>query len=114
MSLKLPLAFKSYRPNVSFNIDSGNFIIKPAETEQELLGAFRLRNSVFYEEWTGKSSKSGLDIDEYDTEADHLIVFKKDTSKVVGTYRLIASNFKNRFYTEKFFNIKPFFKHKAG
>ncbi len=114
MSLKLPSAFKSYRPNVAFNIDSGTFIIKPAETEQELLGAFRLRNSVFYEEWTGKSSKSGLDMDEYDTEADHLIVLKKDTSEVVGTYRLIASNFNSRFYTEKFFNIKPFLNTKPG
>ena len=66
MSLHLPSEFDSYKPQVSFNIKSEQFTVKTAETKKELLGAFRLRNSVFYEEWTGKSSPTGLDIDKYD------------------------------------------------
>ncbi len=114
MNLHLPAEFQLYKPNVIFNIDSKNFIVKTAEVENELLGAFRLRNSVFYEEWTGKSTESGLDIDEYDMQADHLIVIKKDTNEVIATYRLIATQFKSNFYTEKFFNIKSFLKNKPG
>ena len=108
MSLHLPPEFDSYKPQVSFNINSEQFTVKTAETREELLGAFKLRNSVFYEEWTGQSSKTGLDIDEYDPKADHLIVVQKDTQEVVGTYRLICSRFGDCFYTEKFYNITTF------
>ena len=108
MNLRLPKEFNTYKPNVVFNIDSEKFIIKTAETEEELLGAFKLRNSVFYEEWTGQSSKTGLDIDEYDPIADHLVIIQKDTKEVVGTYRFICSLFGDAFYTEKFYNITTF------
>ena len=108
MNLKLPDTFQSYKPNVVFNIDSEHFIVKTAETTEELLGAFLLRNSVFYEEWTGKSSKSGLDIDKYDPKSDHLIVIQKKTKQVVGTYRLSATKFNNQFYTADFFNLNSF------
>ncbi len=114
MNLSLPDAFKSYKPNVIFNIDSDHFLIKTAETQEELLGAFQLRNEVFYEEWTGKSSESGLDIDQYDLQADHLIVIQKEDNKVVGTYRLRATEFNDRFYAEVFFNIDNFLNKKSG
>ena len=114
MNLCLPDEFKSYKPNVVFNIDLDHYLVKTAETQKELLGAFRLRNSVFYEEWTGKSAESGLDIDKYDLKADHLIVLQKAENKVVGTYRLMATEFNNRFYTEEFFNIDNFLNKKSG
>lgn len=108
MSLHLPSEFDSYKPQVSFNIKSEQFTVKTAETKKELLGAFRLRNSVFYEEWTGKSSPTGLDIDKYDPLADHLIVVQNDTQEVVGTYRFICSLFGNTFYTETFYDLTTF------
>ena len=114
MNLHLPKEFNTYKPNVTFNISSEYFTVKIAETKEELLGAFKLRNSVFYEEWTGQSSESGLDIDEYDLHADHLVVIKTDTKEVVGTYRLIATKFNNRFYTESEFNINDFLNKKIG
>ena len=114
MNLSLPDTFKSYKPNVIFNIDLDHFLIKTAETQEELLGAFQLRNSVFYEEWTGKSSESGLDLDEYDLQADHLVVIQKEDNKIVGTYRLRAAEFNDRFYAEEFFNIGNFLDKKSG
>ena len=108
MNLHLPKEFNNYKPNITFNIESEQFIVKVAETKEELLGAFKLRNSVFYEEWTGQSSKTGLDIDKYDPIADHLIVVQKNTREVIGTYRFICSRFGNTFYTEKFYNITTF------
>ena len=114
MNLSLPDVFKSYKPNVVFNIDLDNFLVKTAESQEELLGAFRLRNSVFYEEWTGKSSESGLDIDKYDPRADHLIVIQKSENKVIGTYRLLAAEFSNQFYAEEFFNIDCFLNKRSS
>ena len=114
MGLCLPNEFESYKPKLVFNIDSEKFIVKTAETKRELLSVFQLRNDVFYKEWTGKSSESGLDIDEFDMRADHLIVIQKNTNKVVGTYRLITSKFSDCFYTEKFFNIKSFLSKRSG
>ncbi len=108
MNLHLPKEFNTYKPNVTFNIESEQFIVKVAQTKRELLGAFKLRNSVFYEEWTGQSSETGLDIDEYDPQADHLVVIQKNTQEVVGTYRFICSCFGDTFYTEKFYDITTF------
>ena len=114
MNLSLPKEFQSYKPNVTFNINSEHFIVKIAEKKEELLGTFRLRNSVFYEEWTGKSSESGLDIDKYDRYADHLIIIKKDINEVIGTYRLISNKVSDYFYTKEFFNIEAFLNKKPG
>ncbi len=114
MNLHLPDTFQSYKPNVVFNTDSENFTVKTAETPEELLGAFRLRNSVFYEEWTGKSSESGLDIDKYDPQSDHLIVIQKKSQQVVGTYRLSSTKFNSHFYTSEFFNITSFLNKNAS
>ena len=109
----LPKEFEGYKPNVTLALSAENFVVKTAETAEELLGAFRLRNSVFYEEWTGQSSQSGLDIDKYDVLSDHLIILRKDTNEVVGAYRLSSAKFNNRFYTGDFFGIDPFLK-KSG
>ena len=125
LGLKLGKEFDSYKPKVAFQIDEQRFTIKIAETEQELLGAFRLRNSVFYEEWTGKSSPTGLDIDKYDPLADHLIIIQKDTNQIMGTYRLIPSAWPKKessklvstkpcFYTESLYDINDFLQKKAG
>ena len=102
---KLPEVFDSYKPKVSFCIDSDSYTVKIAETKQELFNAFQLRNRVFYEERTGRSAEQGLDIDDMDSVADHLIIIKKDTQKIVGTYRLVSSRFHKSFYSQKFFKI---------
>ena len=110
---KLPDVFNHYKPNISFCIDSDHYLVKTAETEKELLGAFQLRNDVFYKEWTNQSAAQGLDIDKMDVVADHLIIVKKDVQQVVGTYRLISSKFSSCFYTQKFFEIDDVLKSKS-
>ena len=110
----LPDQFQSYKPSIYFNIDSKNFLVKIAETEEELLGAFKLRNNILYKKWTGKLHPSGLDIDKYDSLADHLIVIQKSTNQVVGTYRFIAKKLHSQFYNENLFHLKGFLDKKIG
>ena len=106
----LPQEFGDYKPSVSFHIDTKKFIIKTAETEQELLGVFHLRHNVFYKERKGVSFESQLSIDEHDFHADHLIIVDKNDCKVKGSYRLISSKFKgyDHFCNWKYFDIHEF------
>lgn len=106
----LPEEFEHYKPSVSFHIDTEKFIIKTAETEQELLGVFHLRHNVFYKERKGVSFESQLSIDEHDIHADHLILIDKNSYQVKGSYRFIPSKFKgyDYFCNWKYFDIHEF------
>ncbi len=93
-----------YKPHLSFHIEKGPYIIKLAETEEELIKIFNLRYEVY-----GKYYKIPppvpLDIDNYDKKADHIIVINKDENKIVGTYRVLCSDYISDFYTAREFNI---------
>ena len=116
MKLKLPSEFSSYKPKVNFSISSGPFIVKIAETEQELIGAFHLRHNVFCKERRGLSLESQLSIDEFDIHADQLVIIDKENSEVAGTYRLISSvfNSQDHFSNWKYFDISKFLNKKSA
>ncbi|RZA00085.1 MAG: GNAT family N-acetyltransferase, partial [Proteobacteria bacterium] len=82
-----------------------NFILKTVENVFELRQALKLRHEVFYKELQNKESGNDLDIDEFDSICDHLIIIDKKTSRVVGTYRMISSTFAEDFYSEGEFDI---------
>ena len=106
----LPQEFGDYKPSVSFHIDTEKFIIKTAETEQELLGVFHLRHNVFYKERKGVSFESQLSFDEHDIHADHLIIIDKSNYQVRGSYRFIPSKFKGyeHFCNWQYFDLHGF------
>ena len=114
MNLHLPSEFKSYKPNITFNIDTPKFIVKIAETQEELLNTFILRHNVFHKEWKSLAVESDLDIDSFDQHADHLIVIKKSDKQIVGTCRLTSSLYVNSYYTQEFFDINSFLHKKEG
>lgn len=95
---------QQYKNKVSLCIDANSFTIKTVETQDEFEETLRLRHSVFYEELLKKSLDSGIDVDEFDYEADHIILVEKDSKKIVGTYRLLGPNSK-KFYSETEFDI---------
>ena len=90
-----------------------------AETEAEIAAAQALRYTVFYEEFGAKPSdavaKAKRDMDEFDAEAEHMIVIdrglgKPEAEAIVGTYRLCnqgAANRVGRFYTSDEYDITP-------
>ena len=117
MDLKLPKEFESYKPKVSFCIDGGNFLIKIAETKEELIGAFHLRHNVFYKERKGLTLPSQISTDEFDIHGDQLIIINKENDQVVGAYRFIPSQGQTSaeyFCNKKFFDISPFVNKTKG
>lgn len=105
--LELPADPANFRPKLSFAIDLGTAVVKTVDTPQELLEVLRLRHHVFYEE-AGRRAPAGLDFDEHDLDADHIVVRVKDESAPIATYRLLASHFVDRFYSEHEFQLDGF------
>ena len=63
-----------------------------AETREDVRAAQRLRHQVFIEELGARigARRSDLERDRYDPFCEHLIVRDRQTSQVVGTYRLLT------------------------
>ena len=97
---------------VSIEIDSNRYILKTIDSLDELRTALRLRYKVFIQETLKKCRPIQMDVDHFDTIADHLIVIHKETNQVVGTYRLISSFFSNEFYSQTEFELSDFLKQK--
>ncbi|MBY0316314.1 MAG: GNAT family N-acetyltransferase, partial [Bdellovibrionales bacterium] len=100
----------SHRCKYPFEIDTEDFLIKTAQTIEDIHNAQRLRHKIFLEEGLGKSHETGLDFDEYDAIADHLMIIDKKTNEAVGTYRLICSRFSEKFYSQSEFALDEFLK----
>jgi putative hemolysin len=99
-------------------------IVRLARDDFEVEAYQRLRYSVFVDEMgalpTPTCLASGLDIDDFDRVADHLLVFDprlgEGAAGVVGGYRLIrrsAARRVGRFYTESEFDISPLLARKG-
>ena len=94
-----------FEPKVSFVIEFENYLLKTAETKQELKSAFSLRHQVFFE--SEKMADGTLyDIDEFDKICDHLIIVHKKTHEVVGTYRMNNSKLVKNFYSSTEFSLQ--------
>lgn len=104
-------ANNSNSSKVKFNLEINGFLVKIANTEQEIRAAQRLRFEVFnleMKEGLNTSWETGLDQDEYDEHADHLIVMDRKSCEVVGTYRMLrktVAQSNGGFYSEGEFDM---------
>ena len=89
-------------------MEAEGFVIKTASTPEDLKLAFKLRHQVFLEEGLGRSHETGLEFDGYDRTADHLMIIGKEQGFAVGTYRLICSQFADKFYSQGEFHLDRF------
>ncbi len=99
-----------YKPKYPFEIPNEDFTIKIASTIEDIQKAQVLRHRVFLEEGLGKSHETGMDFDDYDKLADHLMIIDNVTGLAVGTYRLIHSDFSDVFYSQGEFHLDEFLK----
>lgn len=90
----------------------GAYIIKTAETPQELVESFRLRHEVFNQEFRGIPG-AGLDFDKFDYHFDHLIIVHRELGKIIGTYRVNCSKFSKESYTALEFDLHKLFQHEG-
>ncbi len=99
---------REFRPKVTFCIEKGGYRVKTIECVRELDQVMRLRYEVFHREYMNRKFPYGLDSDSFDMVADHLVIIDSANDRIVGTYRLIGSNYSNDFYSATEFNIDSF------
>lgn len=95
-----------FNPKLPLFFESNGFAVKTADCAAELEASQRLRHSVFYEE-RGRRLASGLDRDEFDADADHLLILGPG-ARVIASYRLRSSTHARRFYSETEFDLARF------
>ncbi len=98
----------NFKPKVRFSFDVGNFIVKTAQCPRELKRILKLRYQVFIEEGLGKSNSQEVDFDKFDLLADHILLIDKTNDEVIGTYRILSSDFVRSFYSAQEFTIDQF------
>ncbi|MFO7798403.1 GNAT family N-acetyltransferase [Rhodohalobacter sp.] len=70
-------------------VQSNQYTIKFAKTEEEVDAAMRLRYKVFNEELAREFEfDAGREKDQYDDQCHHLIVVDNNSEEIVGTYRM--------------------------
>lgn len=89
-------------------VETGPYLVKTASSFCELKQAFQLRHEVFINEGLGRRLPSGLDIEIYDQDSDHLLIIHKGSGRVIGNYRVRCSLFHRRFYCESEFLLDDF------
>ena len=101
-----PLA--PFIPKLPLFYENNRYILKTVDSFGELRAALRLRHDVFFAWGLGKKLDFELDVDSFDPDSDHLVVIDKQTSQVVGNYRIRCSLFHPRFYSEDEFILNEF------
>ncbi len=101
--------FIAYTPTYDMNIETKLYRLETAATTQDLLEVFELRYKIFLEE-TGAATEDsdGFDLDEFDSLCDHIIIRCKESNKIVGTYRVISSQYSDKFYSQNEFDLDKF------
>ena len=92
-----------FKPQIRLSFEVGNYLVKTAETIEELRHSFKLRNEVFNIEFRGIDCH--LDVDRFDSLFDHLIIIDKQTMEIVGTYRLKCFDQMKNSYTALEFDL---------
>jgi putative hemolysin len=97
---------KNFSANIPIYIEKKNFIVKTADSPEELREALRLRHDVFLMELLKRKKRSGIDKDKFDKHCDHLIIIDKRINKIIGTYRMQSSEHTRKWYTATEFHMK--------
>ncbi len=96
----------TFKSKIDLEINKKNYIIKTANTPDELEQVLTLRHQVFLEELLQKKRFIEVDFDKFDLVCDHLMIINKTDDNLIGTYRLNCTKFSNCFYSATEFNIK--------
>lgn len=101
---------EAFRQKVPIDFERGDFQVKTLGSAAELEEVLQLRYDIFHREFQNKFFPYGIDLEELDFIADHLVIIHKPSKKIVGTYRIVASTFSNAFYSQSEFKLEEFLK----
>ena len=90
----------------------GDYVVRLAHCEQEVMECLRLRYQVFSEEMGAQLStrEPGVDRDRFDAHCKHLLVRNDVTGEVIATTRLLTDSDAGQagsFYSETEFDLSP-------
>jgi putative hemolysin len=102
----LKLKLRNFRSKIDLYVEKPSYIIRTAETTEDLLKVLSLRYHVFIEELLHKKRFLEFEVDRFDLKCDHLMIINKETNQVIGTYRLNSSLFTKKFYSATEFNLR--------
>ncbi len=94
-----------YNCSIQIYIETSQFILKTAQSNQERYQCFRLRHEVFSKEY-GLNKNLNIDYDEFDDDFSHLIIIDKKTTAVIGTYRFKVQENSQKSYTNQEFDLE--------
>jgi putative hemolysin len=97
--------FLTFRPKQNIFFQTEKYTLKTADTLSELIELFRLRHFIFLNEGNNENI---LDVDQYDSECDHILIKCNKTNQICGTYRIITKNDHVGFYSESEFFLNSF------
>ncbi len=101
-----PIDLNRYRPHHLVVIETSRYRLKTATGAAELEEICRLRHGIFLGE---EGVETGdLDVDEFDLVCDHLVIEDKGDGRLVGTYRMLSSEWTDRFYSQGEFTLNKF------
>jgi putative hemolysin len=95
-------------------LETAEFVVRLALTEEERMAAYRLRFLVFnleMNEGLESAFADGYDKDHFDDVCDHMIVEDRRTGAIVGTYRMQMGDIAGRYfgyYSEQEFCFRPY------
>lgn len=95
----------SFQPKVVFLEDHKNYRVMTASFPQDLEKILKLRHKIFVDDLGRKAQNLEVDFDRYDLMGDHIMIIDRTKDKVIGTYRVISSQFADTFYSENEFHI---------
>ena len=99
--------FLTYAPKHPLFIKTQNYTLKTASHLSELVELFRMRHHIFFNE-TGITDDHNLDLDQFDSLCDHLVIRSNVTGEIVGTYRMLSSENTSLFYSQGEFKLDAF------
>jgi putative hemolysin len=97
---------RAYTAKVGVYLETENYIVKTAESAEEIDELLKLRHRVFLQELQGKRKLFRIDLDRHDLACDHLMIVDRISGRAVGTYRLLSSHFFDTFYSESEFELE--------
>lgn len=106
-------------PNVLNSRKTRQLEVRIAQNQLEIEQALTLRYNVFNKELgegLARSQSTGKDRDDFDLYCEHLIVIDKETSEVVGTYRILSKSRALQnvgFYSETEFDLTNIYRVNA-
>lgn len=99
---------QAFRQKIPIDFQRGDFRVTTLSNVKELEEVLQLRYDIFHREFQRKLFPYGIDLEPLDFLADHLAITHKPSQRIVGTYRIIASTYSDRFYSQSEFELSSF------